>query len=194
MDWTLINTIILSILTIIVFLLVFVNYKKIINIIMQLSTNNKTKSVSWSDNIDKTTSIPTNIPTSIPTSIPTNNNLESKTLNYLNKHKESYGSKIYSVNPIKAWIAEDPENLLDINAFTAHQIINQNDANTRVQEYRDDPTAYEGSTVGEVYDNMVDNFRVKWSKFDGLEAHDPTSYYGLDVEPSANGYTGFATY
>jgi len=41
---------------------------------------------------------------------------------------------------------------------------------------------------------MVDNYRVKWGKFDTLSSFDRSSHYGLDVEPSVNGYTGFATY
>ncbi len=54
--------------------------------------------------------------------------------------------------------------------------------------------ATQGETIGEVYDNMVDNYRVKWGKFDSLGAFDRSSHYGIDVNPSENGYTGFATY
>jgi len=122
------------------------------------------------------------------------NLINSDIIQYLNKQDESYGSKLYSVNPAKAWISEDPDILVDRNNFTAHEIIGLEDSNTRIQAYREDPSITNGDTVGEVYDNMVDNFRVKWGQFEGLGAYDPTSYYSLDVKPNSNGYTEFATY
>lgn len=123
------------------------------------------------------------------------NAVSSDIIKYLNKQSESYGSKLYSVNPTKAWIGEDPDLLVDRNNFTAHEIIGSEDPNTRVQEFRENPTSFvTGETIGEVYDNMVDNFRVKWGQFEGLGAYDPTSYYSLDVNPDTHGYTGFATY
>jgi hypothetical protein len=122
------------------------------------------------------------------------NAINSDIVKYLNKQSESYGTKIYSVNPTKAWISEDPDILVDRNNFTAHEIIGSEDSNTRINAYREDPSSANGETVGEVYDNMVDNFRVKWGQFEGLESYDPISYYSLDVNPDSNGYTEFATY
>jgi hypothetical protein len=122
------------------------------------------------------------------------NAINSDVIKYLNKKGESYGSKLYSVNPVQAWISEDPDILVDRNNFTAHEIIGSEDSNTRIQDYRQDSNLTNGDTVGEVYDNMVDNFRVKWGQFEGLNGYDTTLYYSLDVNPNSNGYTEFATY
>lgn len=194
MDWTLIILIILF------GILIYMNYKKIIKKYKR-EENKKTKKVSWSLS-DAAKQITHHSPSidffdessNLNGIIVEGNLVDSNITKYLNKQSDSYSSKLYSVNPTKAWIAEDPDNLDNIKSYTAHEIISENDPNTRVQDYRDDPLQTIGSTVGEVYDNMVDNFRVKWSKFEGLEAFDPTSHYGINVDPTSNGYTGFATY
>jgi hypothetical protein len=200
MDWTLILLIALFI------LLIYMNYKKIIR--KTYSRKNKTiggndsKKVRWDlaqaakesahqnplvDFFDGTTNR--------DGLVLEGNAISSDIVKYLNKQSESYGSKVYSVNPTKAWIPEDPDILVDRNNFTAHEIIGEEEPNTRVHEFREGNTnGFEGNTIGEVYDNMVDNFRVKWGQFEGLGAYDPTSYYSLEVNPDANGYTDFATY
>jgi hypothetical protein len=192
MDWT------LTFLIILFGILIYMNYKKIIK---RSKKDKKNKKVSWSLSqaadslIHQNPSIDFFDESSNLNGVIVDGNLmNSNIVKYLNKQNESYGSKLYSVNPVKAWIPENPANLDDINSWSAHEIVSQNDPNTRVQEYRENPSEVVGSTVGEMYDNMVDNFRVQWGKFEGLGAYDPTSYYGIDVEPSTNGYTNFATY
>lgn len=182
MDWTLIF------LTLLFGILIYMNYRKI----KRFKKDNRTKKVSWSLS-DATNKLTYQNP-SIDFFDDSSNLMNSNIVKYLNNQSESYASKLYLVNPIKAWIPEDPSNLDDPNSWSAHEIVSQNDPNTRVQEYLEDPTQGVGSTIGELYDNMVDNYRVQWGKFEGLGAYDPTSYYGIDVEPSINGYTSFATY
>ena len=206
MDWTLIFIIVLFA------ILIYMNFKKIIKSNKEKRNKNKNKKVSWSlsnaaaeishhnPSIDffNETSNTNGI-------IIEGNNIDSNIIKYLNKQNESYGSKLSCVNSTKAWIPEDPDLLDNKNSFTAHQIINENDSNTRIQNYRDfqvnevednqiNQSEFMASTVGEVYDNMVDNFRVKWGKINGLGTYESKDYYGLDVEPTTNGYTGFATY
>jgi hypothetical protein len=53
---------------------------------------------------------------------------------------------------------------------------------------------YDGEDIGNVYDNLVDNFRVKWGKIEGLEGNDIHDHYILENKPCDIGYTSFATY
>lgn len=197
MDWTLILIMVLFI------ILIYMNYKKIIRktYLRKPNIQGIGKKVRW--NLEKASKEFVHQNPSIDffnESSNTNgvivegNKVSSDVIQYLNKQNESYSSKLYSVNPVKAWIGEDPDMLPNKNNYTAHEIIGTEDANTRIQDYRDNPNNYTGSTVGEVYDNMVDNFRVKWGKFEGLEAFDDSSYYLLEDKPSTHGYTEFATY
>jgi len=199
MDWTLIILILLFI------ILIYMNYKKLIRKTYSRKDKNivgtESKKVRWDLAKAVTESSHQNpLIDFFDDSINRNglvlegNTINSDIVKYLNKQGESYSSKLYSVNPAKAWISEDPDVLDDRNNFTAHEIIGSEDSNTRVQAYRKDPSISNGETVGEVYDNMVDNFRVKWGQFEGLDAYNPTTYYSLDVTPDSNGYTEFATY
>jgi hypothetical protein len=179
------------------------NYKKSIDKLSKKNKIIKRKKVSWS--LDKgSKQLIHHNPTIDFFNESTNQNgiivetkpTDSRIIKYLNKQDESYGSKIQSTNPTKAWAPEDPDIIEDINNYTAHEIIGTEDPNSRVNNFREDPNlmATQGETIGEVYDNMVDNYRVKWGKFDSLGAFDRSSHYGIDVNPSENGYTGFATY
>ena len=204
MDWTLILLIVLFI------ILIYMNYKKVIRNIYK-NKNIESKKVRW--NLKKAAKESTSLNHQKPSidffdeSInPNGLAIENKLLNsdiikYLNTQDDSYGSKLYSVNPVQAWISEDPDLLKDKNNYTAHEIINLENSNTRIDTFREDQLQgssndilSNASTIGEVYDNMVDNFRVKWGKFEGLGAFDQRSDYNLDVKPATNGYTDFATY
>ncbi len=197
MDWTLI------LLTVLLGILIYMNYKKSIKKTFKKNSLAKTKKVSWAlantENhlIHQNPAIDFFNESSNPNGIiietkPT----DSQIIKYLNKQNESYASKLQSTNPTKAWAPEDPDVINDINNYTAHEIIGLEDPNTRVNNFRSDPNslAAQGNTIGEMYDNMVDNYRVKWGKFDSLGSFDKSSHYGLDVDPSDHGYTGFATY
>jgi hypothetical protein len=197
MDWTLILLIVL------LGILIYMNYKKSIDKLHKKNNMTKTKKVSWSLEKNESRLIhhnPTvdffddssNMNGIIVETKPTN----SQIIKYLNKQDESYGVKVKSINPTKAGVAEDPSVIDDINNYTAHEIIGLEDPNSRVNNFRENPDsiAYCGETIGELYDNMVDNYRVKWGKFDTLGSFDRSSHYGIDVEPSTNGYTNFATY
>lgn len=197
MDWTLILLIIL------LGILIYMNYKKSLKKTYRKKNIEKRKKVSWALAKGESQLIHHN-PTIDFFNESANTNgimVETKPINsqiikYLNKQNESYGSKLQSTNPAKAWAPEDPDVISDINNFTAHEIIGMEDPNSRVNNFRSDPNliATQGETIGEVYDSMVDNYRVKWGKFDSLGALDRSSHYGLDVVPSEHGYTGFATY
>ena len=130
-----------------------------------------------------------------------NKNINSNVTKYLDKMKNSYSSTICNTYPKKAFLPEDPDY---INKIDAHTIINDYDANDRVLDYKqslleenddeDGDNMYDGEDIGNVYDNLVDNFRVKWGKIDGLDGNDINDNYILDKKPSDIGYTSFATY
>jgi hypothetical protein len=191
MDWTLILLIVL------LGILIYMNYKKLIK------EKHKRKNVSWSLEKEKNNLIHHNPVMDFFNETSNTNGIiietkptDSKIIRYLNEQDESYGTKLQSTNPTKAWGPEDPDLIDDINNYTAHEIIGLEDPNYRVDSFRTNPNtmASHEETIGEVYDNMVDNYRVKWGKFDSLESFDRSSHYGLDIEPSEHGYTGFATY
>ena len=48
--------------------------------------------------------------------------------------------------------------------------------------------------VGNIYDNLVDNYRVKWGKINGLNAYNTNNNYELENDPTELGYTDFPTY
>lgn len=196
MDWTLILLIVL------LGILIYMNYKKSIS---KLKKKNiiKGKKVSWALSKGEKQLIHHNPVVDFFNDSANVNGIivetkpyDSQIIKYLNKQGEAYASKLESTHPVKAWVPEDPDVINDINNYTAHEIIGSENPNTRVGNFQSDPNsiATQGETIGEVYDNMVDNYRVKWGKFDSLGAFDNSSYYGLDVEPSSNGYTGFASY
>jgi len=198
MDWTLILLILL------LGILIYMNYKKSIEKLhKKKNTGNIRKKVSWSLGKYENQLIHHN-PTVDFFDESTNQNgiivenklTDSKIIKYLNKQDESYGVKVKSINPTKAWAPEDPDVIDDINNYTAHEIIGLEDPNSRINSFRQNPNsiAASGETIGEVYDNMVDNYRVKWGKFDTLDSFAKSSHYGIDVEPTTNGYTNFATY
>jgi hypothetical protein len=197
MDWTLILLIIL------LGILIYMNYKKSINKLRKKKNMPKTKKVSWSLGNNESMLLHQN-PTvdffddssNMNGIIVERNPTNSQIIKYLNKQDESYGVKVKCINPTKAWAPEDPDIIDDINNYTAHEIIGLEDPNSRVNNFRENPNsiAYTGETIAELYDNMVDNYRVKWGKFDTLGSFDKSSHYGIDVQPSTNGYTDFATY
>ena len=132
------------------------------------------------------------------------NNINSNVTTYLDKMKNSYSSTIHDTYPKKAFIPENPDY---INKIDSHDIINDYDANERVLDYKqslsnnnndedenEDANMYDDMDIGNVYDNLVDNFRVKWGKIDGLDGNDINDNYILDNKPSDIGYTSFATY
>ncbi len=130
-----------------------------------------------------------------------NKNINSNVTKYLDKMKNSYSSTICNTYPKKAFLPEDPDY---INKIDAHTIINDYDANDRVLDYKqslleenddeDGDNMYDGEDIGNVYDNLVDNFRVKWGKINGLDGNNKNDLYILDNKPSDIGYTSFATY
>ena len=197
MDWTLILLIVL------LGILIYMNFKKSINKIYKKKNIINRKKVSWSLEKEKKQLLHYNPVIDFFNESSNTNGIivetkptDSQIIKYLNKQNESYGTKIQTTNPTKAWAPEDPDAIDDINNYTAHEIIGMDDPNSRVNSFRTDPMliASQGETIGEVYDNMVDNYRVKWGKFESLGSFDKSSHYGIDVEPSTNGYTGFATY
>jgi hypothetical protein len=105
----------------------------------------------------------------------------------------SYGSTIYETNPKQANIPENPEYIKDINNISAHEIINNNDANQRILTYKEDSES-ESKEIGNIYDNLVDNYRIKWGKINDLNAFDKSNNYELDNNPNELGYTDFPTY
>jgi hypothetical protein len=119
------------------------------------------------------------------------NNINSNITKYLDNMADSYKSVASDTYPIKASIPEDPEL---VESIQAREIVNNADPNTRVLEYRNDPKIYDSMEVGNVYDSLVNNFRVEWGKFEDLNAHDQTNYYDLSIAPDDMGYTNFATY
>ena len=124
-------------------------------------------------------------------------NLFSNVTKYLENMKNSYSSILYETNPQKASIPINPEDLDEQENFkniTAHNIINDDDPNTRVLEYRENPKIYDSMNVANVYDTLVDNYRVQWSKFNELDGYGDDNYYSLDMKPKEIGYTDFPTY
>ena len=134
-------------------------------------------------------------------------NINSNITKYLDNMNNSYGSTIYDTNPKKAFIPENPDNIDNIDNITAHEIINEDDTNKRVLDYREslleenfkDETEdiadkYQDMEVGNIYDNLVDNYRIKWGKINGLNAFDKSDHYELDNDPNDIGYTNFPTY
>lgn len=120
-----------------------------------------------------------------------NENINSNIIKYLDTMKNSYGSTIYETNPKQANIPENPEYIKDINNISAHEIINDNDANQRILTYKEDS---ESKEIGSIYDNLVDNYRIKWGKINELNAFDKSNNYELDNNPKELGYTDFPTY
>ena len=186
-------SLILILLTILLIILVYINYKK------NRYRDNNNKKVRWgsknsvihphytSPEIDYFDSYNNGIDEYGLSK----NNINSDVTRYLDNMTDSYKSIASDTYPIKASIPEDPE-LVD--SIEAREIVNEADANTRVLEYRNDPEMYESMEVGNVYDTLVNNFRVEWGKFDNLNAHDQTNYYDLSIVPNDKGYTDFATY
>jgi hypothetical protein len=188
------------------------NYNKILN--KKLKSDNKLKKVKWGEN--KSISLPHfNHPdgdffnefTKYNEYNEYNNgikgqglykkNINSNVTKYLDKMKDSYSSIVYDTNPQIASIPINPEKIDiadDIDELTAQEIINDDNPNTRVLEYRENPKMFDSMTVGNIYDTLVDNFRVQWSKFNELDAYANDDYYSLDIKPIEKGYTGFATY
>jgi hypothetical protein len=194
---------ILLLLFILLLILIFMNYNKIIN--KKNKSNNKIKKVKWG--LNNSISIPHynhpdgdffNEYTKYTDKEMTNQGvLNSNITKYLENMKNSYSSIIYDTNPQKASIPINPENLNEQENFeniSAHNIINENDPNTRVLEYRENSKIYDSMTVGNVYDTLVDNYRVQWSKFNNLDGYGNNNYYSLDIKPKEIGYTDFPTY
>ena len=141
-----------------------------------------------------------------------NKNINSNVTKYLDKMSNSYSSTVCDTYPKKAFIPVAPSNYWNQTSIdfpvapdyiNAHEIINDYDANERVLDYKQslldnndckEDNIYNDMDVGNVYDNLVDNFRVKWGKIDKLDGNDINDNYILDNKPSDIGYTSFATY
>ncbi len=140
-----------------------------------------------------------------------NKNINSNVTKYLDKMKNSYSSTVCDTYPKKASIPVAPLALgckpkrLDlpdcINEIDAHAIINTHVTNDRVLDYKQsldnkcqENNMYDGEDIGNVYDNLVDNFRIKWGKIDSLNGNEKHDHYILENKPSEMGYTSFATY
>jgi len=185
-------SLILILLTILLIILVYINYKKILY-------KNNNKKVRWNSKNSVIHPHYTNpeidyfdtYNNGIEEYGLFKNNINSNVTKYLDNMADSYKSIASDTYPIKASIPEDPEL---VNSIEAHEIVNDEDPNTRVLEYRNDPEIYESMEVGNVYDKLVNNFRVEWGKFEELNAHNQTNYYDLGIAPDDKGYTDFATY
>jgi hypothetical protein len=210
---------ILILLMILLFIVIYMNYNKIMNNDINDDTNKENKKkVKWCekniimghhlnpeiDYFDQYNNGLDNLPLS-------NKNINSNVTKYLDKMKNSYSSTISNTYPKKAFLPEDPDY---INKIDAHTIINDYDANDRVLDYKqslleeddddeegeegeegeDREDMYNGEDIGNVYDNLVDNFRVKWGKINRLDGNNKNDLYILDNKPSDIGYTSFATY
>lgn len=122
-------------------------------------------------------------------------NPSSKITSYLDNLQNSYPNSINIDQPKTASIPTKPIDNFNFN--DSRSIININNANTRVHEFNQLTTQSDNMTIGNLYDNLVDNYRVEWGKslegLDGNSLHD--NHYNIDTaKPEDNGYTSFATY
>ena len=206
---------ILILLIILLFIVIYMNYNKITNnntnnnINNNINNNENKKKVKWSDKnsimshhlhpefeidyFDQYNNGLDGLPLS-------NKNINSNVTKHLDNMINSYGSTVSDTYPKKAFIPIAPEYIDEIDA---RAIINDYDANERVLDYKQSlldnydckqDNMYDGEDIGNVYDNLVDNFRIKWGKIDGLDGNDINDNYILDKKPSDIGYTSFATY
>ena len=205
---------ILILLIILLFIVIYMNYNKITNNNTNNNINNNVnninkKKVKWSeknsimshhlhpefeiDYFDQYNNGLDGLPLS-------NKNINSNVTKHLDNMINSYGSTVSDTYPKKAFIPIAPEYIDEIDA---RAIINDYDANERVLDYKQSlldnydckqDNMYDGEDIGNVYDNLVDNFRIKWGKIDGLDGNDINDNYILDKKPSDIGYTSFATY
>ena len=208
---------ILILLIILLFIVIYMNYNKITNNNTNNNINNNVnninkKKVKWSEK-NSIMSHHLHPEFEIDYFDQYNNGLDgltlsNKNINYnVTKHLDnminSYGSTVSDTYPKKAFIPIAPLALGCKPKIDAHAIINDYDANERVLDYKQSlldnydckqDNMYDGEDIGNVYDNLVDNFRIKWGKIDGLDGNDINDNYILDKKPSDIGYTSFATY
>ena len=188
---------ILILLIILLIILIFINYKKI----LKKDQNINLKKVRWgkkniimNHDLNPEFDFFDQYNNGIEGGALYKENINSNVTKYLDKMSNSYGSIVYQTNPQIANIPENPEYIKDIDNISAHEIINNNDANERILEYKEEPKIYESMEVGNIYDNLVDNYRVKWGKINGLNAYNTNNNYELENDPTELGYTDFPTY
>jgi hypothetical protein len=200
---------ILILLIILLFIVIYMNYNKIINnndVNNDVNKENK-KKVKWCENnlimahhlhpeieidyFDQYNNGLDGLPLS-------NKNINSNVTKYLDKMKNSYSSTVCDTYPKKASIPVAPDCINEIDART---IINTHVTNDRVLDYKQsldnkcqENNMYDGEDIGNVYDNLVDNFRIKWGKIDSLNGNEKHDHYILENKPNEMGYTSFATY
>jgi hypothetical protein len=123
--------------------------------------------------------------------------ISSNIIKNLNKLKDSYSNSVNNNKLIIASIPKSPydenNNRINLNNIDSQDLVNEDDANIRVYELNEFDN--NDKEIGIIFDNLVDNNRVEWSKIDNnLMAYDDSIYYSLDKTPIELGYTGFATY
>lgn len=174
-----------------IILLLFLNYNK------YQSYSNNTKKVSWNNN---NVIIP---PDNISSVIEYDTNISeyttsSKITSYLDNLKDSYPNAVNISQPMESSIPTKPptNDILNFNDVRSFNSLNIN-TNTRVNDFNKEITHNDNLTIGNLYDNLVDNYRVEWGQIpdglDGNSLHD--NHYNIDIlKPEDNGYTSFATY
>jgi len=170
-------------LTLILIILIYINYKKYYNnnsVKETLNILKKKKSVSWNDDI---------IIDIIKSDNICESNIYENYTNDINEFDDNISSKIINY-------LSDLKNSQDQIKFP--EITNTYD-NIRIQEFKDNivDNNIDNMTIGDIYDNLVDDSRIIFGKIEHLQTYnndENNNFYSIHENPTKLGYTNFATY